>query len=135
MSDAYGRLRAADHQLVTELREHLESVRYALDCVCRRTDVPTVESVRTAVEAGRERVEEALRTVPAPKIPRRQLTVGEFEPVQHLRETLDRADDALAVACRLAEECEHRGVLDVLDEVGEATSMVRRARRALLDAR
>lgn len=120
-----------EDETMSELRDVLERAWKTLDAICRCSDDIEVAGVVPCARGAKARVEDALHDVLGRSNRQPGRSKDQVASLRELRGALEEADELLSRAAGLAEDSEHAGTTDVTDSVGEAASLVRRARGRL----
>ena len=127
------RQRTAEDSVVrSELRPLLERVRGTLTAISKRQDEDARADVFRCLRGANARIEEALGHLSG-SIDEMEREVGtDVESTDSLASELTEVRRILGECADLAEQAHHTGAVDIIDDVGEAASLVDRAARHLM---
>ena len=121
-----------DFAVTSELRLLLEQARGTLVVASGRAEEDAPCGVFRSLRGASARIEEALRHLSGANDEMEREVAAEAESSDELGIMLVDARRILGESADLADRAEHSGAANIVEEVGEATSLVIRATRQLL---
>ena len=121
-----------DAAVMSELRPLLERARWTLTVASDRADEDGLSGVCRSLRGADARLEEALRHLLGSDVDMEREVDANVGSTDELDTMLTEVRRLLGESAELAERAQHTGAVDIIDDVGEAASLVNRATRELL---